>query len=1196
MNKNKEHGSLYIDEKLAKSSHVARMRSLSPVAAAISGFFAVLLMVVTIGPMVMGQFQQNTEAEAKWGMACSITMGSGMDHKSSWNKIFFEPPLADNTNRTWTLQEALSSGAGFVMYHGEGEAKDAIGVRAKEKPTVAEYTDHLQGENVAQRLESTRTLSTCWGNTFLAGVANGFLSLSNAATSITQFVATNAFNTNIICSSATPEDGSNCLNILKLVGGTGSRDGGIIGALTSSIYYPLLIIVVAVSGFWVLYIGFAQKKVRQALSGAIWIFAAVIVGLVMLLNPSILAKIPMATSNVVANCIMGAFNGDNCFDNSSGSAIDYSNGTTSENICESNVSGASMDEKMQLTTGAIGCQIWKAFILEPLAQGSFGTNFENLDTENGKISAAIEKAGFTSEDFCVNLGSTKSYNDMKGNVLRLDTDTNKVCNLLTYQMYLSVNAQSGSDGEPSKLAGVIDARWYKVVITAANDDGLWSYWSGGGLNKVGMALMSVLLSALGGFIIIVVSLFSLVYYVTSSFLMAFAPVFLLFGVHPGRGKKIFFGWVEQVISNILKYIIGAAFLVVTLAIYGQILSSADNLGMIILFVLIITMALFMYRNELTKLVGRVNMGGQQLSNAMSSKLRGIGDRGTGLAKGGLKTVGGLTASGVGSGIGAKIAGGDFKAGLGHGLQRDLSRRGGITGNVMRQVTRNSQDNRQDLRQSINNLRSQQEKYSNVAEGKNESFATNQHEFEKDVADHNVLEDKTKMLQNRVDNFKGAENRTLQDLRQGNEQRKQRQLDSVQNNNNLTDDQKEKRAEIIENKSERIELYFDWQDLANEIRDDSFELEVVRASGDLQQAEVISQRIQDNQNKANDIRDNVGADHIDDFQTKYLRQLDQNIKTDTSLNDFDPEELNTLNANKIELIDFNNVRQDRENSLREEELEKIEAEIKLAETTLESDLREKLDIDYQPGMLYTSDKMREFEEEKDAILANDSDINALRARADELRNMSQKNALPSQTDINAQDRQIDPNANTEPLSNRNPEPLSDRKPEPLSDRNPEPLPDRNPEPLPDTKGRSGSSANDASQPHIEVDRRPSDNRGERSGSGSLPTSIPDSNPQRVKASDLDKKELDQLINLSIRNAINEFSSNSKKDDYDLKRLQQIISDNNGDIPVAEFRRWEKRVAKKDTDPKVLNLRDQLRARAEMNENKPNINDRKKPDGK
>src|SRR5690606_36295454 len=124
-----------------------------------------------------------------------------------------------------------------------------------------------------------------------------------------------------------------------------------------------------------------------------------------------------------------------------------------------------------------------------------------------------------------------------------------------------------------------DPRWYNIAVVAANDSGMWNQWgssSSGGMHKTGIALLALFTSGLGGFILIVVSIFALIYYFSSVLLMAFAPIFLLLGVHPGRGKKLLFGWLEKVISNVVKYIISAVFLIVAIALYGAILGNSNN--------------------------------------------------------------------------------------------------------------------------------------------------------------------------------------------------------------------------------------------------------------------------------------------------------------------------------------------------------------------------------------------------------------------------------------------------------------------------------------------------------------------------------------------------------------------------------------------------------------------------------------------
>lgn len=700
-------GASYLNKESVPAKRLSAPKK-SPVMVAVSAFFALLVLFMSSQP-ILSAFSSNAPHKAEAGaigLFCTSHIGLGMDDKSDWSQFLRVYPLPSERNRVWTLQEAFGSGLSFVNYEGEGgKDKDLIIEKSPANTFKPGNYDTLN-----EKLEGIRGISSCFTAGGLNYVANGIMGLANIQSNIVQAFTVFAFDSNIICSDAANPTGA-CLNLLKVIGGTGAAGsgGGLIGTLTSSIYMPLLVIAVTIVGLWVGYKGLVQRKLREAMFGAIWVCLSAIFGLALLLNPSLLAKAPMAVSNAVATCVIGSFNGQNCMDDTSGTASLTTDNfsTSSDKICRSLAPGAALDAQMSMTVNSLSCSIWKAFVLEPYAQGSFGTSFGNLDTvANTPTKKVIEKAGIDPNTFCVNLGSSESLQSFDGKRAVFDRDSGKVCNLLAYQMFLKTNASTTGSTTPASDA--IDSRWYNVVVTAANDEGLWAQWAPSPTNsmhKIATSMLAGFTGLVGGIVLIVIAFFALVYYLTSVILMAFAPLFFLLGVHPGRGKKILLGWLEKVVSNVLKYLASAMFLIVSISFYAAILGAASSPALTFLFVIIVSGALIMYRKEIVDLIGKASMGGEQLSNSFSEKLK---EKASG--------VGSLALAGAGSGLGAAIAGGRVSSGIKAGIQRDLQRGGaskilGKTGgelvsNATRQFARNTVDNERDVKEEARRAQAQ----------------------------------------------------------------------------------------------------------------------------------------------------------------------------------------------------------------------------------------------------------------------------------------------------------------------------------------------------------------------------------------------------------------------------------------------------------------------------------------------------------
>ena len=610
------------------------------------------------------------KAEAIPGFICDTDLGTHMG-PSGWKSLLGGYPVADKRDRVLTAKEAFGSITLFASYNGEFKEKQSM-VRdvSDERAKQPGYTI---SDDALKRAQELRSASTCIVGTVGTYVGDFFLFTAGFISGITSAFATYAFSTNIIC--PTPGEGGACFDLLKVIGGTSTAAGsseGLIGALTQGIYMPLLILIALISGVTIAWQGIVKRQIRQAFFSALWIVFSVILGLAFLLNPAKLAMAPMAVSNSLAGCVIGSFSGANCLSSSSPSPTSQDAST----ICRADSGSASIPETMELIAESLTCQTWKAFILEPYAQASFGQSFEALNTvgndgtpPGSAVKEAFEKTSSDTKpkDFCISLSLDGGSINEQGSILKLKDG--KICNLATYQMFLQTSAGTPtnrfapyvSDGQ------TIDLRWYRIIDVAGNSESIWAKWapdSSGVFSKLSVGWIAVFASILGGLVIAVVSIFAIMYYVTAALMMAFAPLFFLIGVHPGRGKDILKGYGEIIISSVAKYLASAIFLIVTLAVYGGVLGSVSNIAYTLLFTIILTFGLLVYRKEIVELLGRVDMGGKKMGNFMNNvKDSWVGKTGKQAA-----VFGGAIAGG---GIGAVLAGGSMGDGVREAAKREL---------------------------------------------------------------------------------------------------------------------------------------------------------------------------------------------------------------------------------------------------------------------------------------------------------------------------------------------------------------------------------------------------------------------------------------------------------------------------------------------------------------------------------------------
>ena len=521
-------------------------------------------------------------------------------------------------NRKWTVEELFSHGPRFSTYYGEGEGTwlyaDKVDRGLQGTPSRVDEAD-WNDNNVQNNLKAARTLGTCLfdGGNFIPNI---ILGLSSAIVWLTN----KAINFSI-------GDNGMVESIGIIVGGDGSADNGLIATFRSSLYMPLVVIAFVLTGFTIAKKGLIDGKLREALSSAIWSVMAFVVGLTLMFSPSLLAKIPQAATNTISTCILGALGGQNCL-NSEVTTPSMLTG----NECRSEIVGGK--NGIETAVNSMNCSIWKAFVLEPWAEEQFGAPYKELYTHNIPQGGTkwVNTPEGKEELYCVNLASTKSASN-SGQTLVMDLDSNStVCNVALYQMYLRTYMEDPINHDDDKVQIVTkegskpyDIRWFDIIVPMAKNSSSWTNWAGTGrvMHRFGASLMGVIAVVLSSGVLLMLSIFGATYKVIGAILMAFSPIFLLFAIEPNRGRKIFLGWLESVFSSILKYFAITMLMVVSLVLYSGVLSNTSGLTSFV-SIIVLTVALWMYRKEVVDLIGASNMGGQRLSNKTNEMMEKAG--------------------------------------------------------------------------------------------------------------------------------------------------------------------------------------------------------------------------------------------------------------------------------------------------------------------------------------------------------------------------------------------------------------------------------------------------------------------------------------------------------------------------------------------------------------------------------------------
>ena len=691
--------------------------------------YTILSIVVLFVAGIAIVYPENTTAYA--GSFCS-SMGIGMDSKKSVN---IDGMIhSDKGPRKWTVEELFKGSARFTSYYGEGEG----GWLVAEKIDRGKGRTELWDDSTVQKnLEdlNIRNAMRCFTARTETVPGNVLLALSSGVTWITKTVMTGLIAGNIF------GRGKNMINIVGVIGGSGGPDAGIIGTLKNSIYTPLVLLAFLIAAVNIIWEGLIKRQFRAALGNILWSVGAFILGVIFMYNPQAIAEAPQTITTGLADCLVAGLNGESCLSNQPSTSPSLLVGTE----CLSSIGGQKKGADM-LTNG-LTCGVWKTFVMEPWAQAQFGYSYKDLYTMNPPAGGSIWK-GLKSdgEDFCVNLGSSEPASSFEGQTVILDQGP-AVCNVALYQMYLSsdthdVVAHKGDFPEPTDD---YDIRWFDIITTMAKDDSNWYRWVGvyQGPVRVFAALTGFIGALASSSLLVVLGLMGLGYQIAGTLMIAFAPLFFLFAIVPGRGKKIFLGWLEVVVSSVLKYMATVLFVVVSLILYSAILANTTGITALI-GVIVLTGTMFAYRSEVINIIGAANMGGKKLSNRFGK----LGQK-----------AGTLASATAGAAIGSKLAGGSLLEGASAGAQRQLKRGTSMTAQMFSQHTRTKNDMLRKEREK-NDEKMKKEQYDNIMEEKLAAVSGLTEEDKEFIKEQRkLMEEKKKQNANKDDNSGGSSGST-----------------------------------------------------------------------------------------------------------------------------------------------------------------------------------------------------------------------------------------------------------------------------------------------------------------------------------------------------------------------------------------------------------------------------------------------------
>lgn len=509
----------------------------------------------------------------------------------------------DLGNRTYTLEELFSSNLGMSEFYGENDGKLIFGKRD------AGLSGQVSGDAQKRIERRGEEVSGCLTTPIKNLISTGLLSVTSNINGITSFLVTSLFDPQF----PTTSDGTDS-SLVKIVGGENNQ-GGIVGEIASTVYFPLLGLAAIATGGYLLYLGIFKRQFRDAFKKVIWVFFALLIGLAIAIRPTTMTKLPHTVTAGVVGCVVDAMNGGNCLDSRTGSQ----KSKMIDKVCASDSASASISQQAALNVNALSCGIWKSLTLNSWSRAQFGYNFDELYTKNPPAGAKtydLGSSGASPDAFCVGTHSSSSISQLQMSSTPSEMSGEKVCNIAAAQLSI----QSGMNPDENN-----DLR-NSIAMVAANDPIMFNNW-GYSLGGISSSLESLLGTMFALLSIIIVTIRGHMYSFLATISMAFAPLFALLAIHPGKGRKMFLGWLENMVGYILKYIFSAIMVLITIMLFSALLTNMKGGFSAVVASLVLSISMMSYQRQFVDFVSKTNFGGAKVANSlgdvMDSKLDGV---------------------------------------------------------------------------------------------------------------------------------------------------------------------------------------------------------------------------------------------------------------------------------------------------------------------------------------------------------------------------------------------------------------------------------------------------------------------------------------------------------------------------------------------------------------------------------------------
>ena len=470
------------------------------------------------------------------GVFCPNVYGGGLTPGSITGRVLEGAELLpDSRSRTYTFQELFGTSLNLSRFNGETEGNWFFAY--KDAGLAESVSDERAKERITARGEDYSACITAPMSNVSTDLVIG---LTSGVNSFVSLLITSLFDPGFPQASqtavSTEEQAQNAL--VEIVGGK-NNEGGIIKELANSIYYPLLGITLAIAAMYLIYQGLIKRQFRMTFQSIGWILGAILIGVLIAEKPTLVAKAPQTATSTFVGCILDGLTGGNCL---TGQGTGEPSAFISD-ICISQGSGGAK-ASASFKTNSLSCGIWKAFSLNSWTNSQFGYNFDELYTQgapDGNTSYDLSTSGVDPGAFCIRTGSSNSINEIRKSRNPEFNMGQNICNIAGAQLAVQSGMIQGDQAMNIRK---------NLAIVAAHDPVMFSKW---GLSRgtFTYSLEAAIGTFFALFAILSIAVRGHMYSFLATITIAFGPLFALFAIHPGKGRKLFLGWLENIIGYIL---------------------------------------------------------------------------------------------------------------------------------------------------------------------------------------------------------------------------------------------------------------------------------------------------------------------------------------------------------------------------------------------------------------------------------------------------------------------------------------------------------------------------------------------------------------------------------------------------------------------------------------------------------------------